>query len=513
MIISRCAYFILLLSLFSNQLLIGQVNVIADREDATYEVGETMTFEVTSTVTGPLTYDIRYDTYAPSLKHGTTFIYAGGKVEIPFTANDPSFVMCTVNVNGQESKAAAGFSPFDICQTEDEPADFDAFWAEQRAQLNAVPIDPVITFKDSTLYSKTYRVNLANIDNRRVYGYLTVPNGPGPFPAIMTLPPYGTLPNIVIPQDIVAEVGGALSFSVSQHNAEPDAMDPNAEMPNDPQDQYTNYYRYVLLGAVRAIDYLFTRPDFNGMEMGVTGVSQGGGLSIIMAGLDQRVNLLVNSTSGLSDHAGLKHERSSGFPFYFWTNPDKAAIVAATKYYDAVNFAKRYDGPSLTFVSFEDPIAPPNTIMASFNQLKGTKILLNSRELEHENANEYWSGRFDFFRKHFPSMITTPPRPFIPTTTGYFADAGNDISAAVNVPVTMNAYMEYNEVQNTTWPITWRVEEGPGAVSFSNPNSINTTATFDQAGTYLLSVKGEDVYDESDEKRYFIMDYITVVIN
>ena len=59
------------------------------------------------------------------------------------------------------------------------------------------------------------------------------------------------------------------------------------------------YYKYGVLGAIRAIDYIFSRSDFNGSEMGVMGVSQGGGLAYLVAGVDDRVNLLLNSVPAL----------------------------------------------------------------------------------------------------------------------------------------------------------------------------------------------------------------------
>lgn len=49
--------------------------------------------------------------------------------------------------------------------------------------------------------------------------------------------------------------------------------------------------------------------------------------------------------------------------------------------------------------------------------------------------------------------------------------------------------------------VTWTKASGPGTVNFANPNAANTTATFSQAGTYVLRLTAFDgyfsIYDEA----------------
>lgn len=47
------------------------------------------------------------------------------------------------------------------------------------------------------------------------------------------------------------------------------------------------YYRRVVLGVIRAIDFIDQLPQYNHKAFGVTGSSQGGALSIMAAGLDR----------------------------------------------------------------------------------------------------------------------------------------------------------------------------------------------------------------------------------
>ena len=229
-------------------------------------------------------------------RSGSIIVNPNQPAKIPFVLEEPGSVLCRVTKDSFSVVGGAIFSANDLQGYVGEPNDFDTFWNSVKAELATVPIDPVLTFYDSTDMSITYRINLANIQNRRVYGYISIPKGiDPPYPAVMTLPPFGDIANIVPPVPIIAEWGGAISISINIHDAEPDAMDPNAYKPNDISDKETYYYKQAIAGAMRSIDYIFTRDDFNGTDMGVVGISQGGGLALMTAGVDPRVTSLVQT--------------------------------------------------------------------------------------------------------------------------------------------------------------------------------------------------------------------------
>ena len=60
--------------------------------------------------------------------------------------------------------------------------------------------------------------------------------------------------------------------------------------------------------------------------------------------------------------------------------------------------------------------------------------------------------------------------------------------------------------RNSTLAVSWSKVDGPGAVTFANPSSAATTATFGQSGSYLLRLTASDgEHTSSDE--------VTVVVN
>jgi len=360
------------LFLFLSFSLTAQLNVETNELDATYEVGETMTFQVTSNSSNPISWELKYDEHAPVISSG---IINGSSGDISYTGTHPGAVLCEVNQGNNKAIASAVFDPFDVQPFEQEPADFDVFWNSQKALLAAVPMNPVVTLYSTSTYSKTYRVTLDQIDNRKVYGYLSVPNGVGPFPGVVVMPPYGNVTNIALPEIDLAEKGGMLAFAITIHNAPPDQVDPNAYQPDDYSDREGNYYRYAYLAGVRAIDYIFSRSDFDGQNFVMTGVSQGAGLATCVAGLDDRVDLLTISNPALCQTTGLSFDREASFPNYILQSRNNFGTVAheadtreASKYYDAAFFARKFDGPSMVMLSYEDIVTPVATGLAAFNQ-------------------------------------------------------------------------------------------------------------------------------------------------
>lgn len=61
------------------------------------------------------------------------------------------------------------------------------------------------------------------------------------------------------------------------------------------------YYKRVYMGCVRAVDFIYSLPEFDGKNLAVNGGSQGGALSIITAGLDNRIKYLAAFYPALSD--------------------------------------------------------------------------------------------------------------------------------------------------------------------------------------------------------------------
>ncbi len=500
------------LSLFS------QVTVTTNKQTSRYGVGEQISFRITSNQSGNATYNINYDN-DHTIQTGTIFLQAGATQTVTYTAYEPTLIRCSVNINGQGGEAAAVVGAYNIQPREGAPGDFDSFWANQKAQLASVPINPNLTPHSNTAYSTTYKINLGHVDNRRVYGYITIPNGNGYYPAVVTLPPYGSNTSITVPDPTFAEQSNTISMTISIHNNDPSQFATDAYNPDNFLYREQNYYRWGVLAGVRAIDYLYSRPDVDKNKIGLFGNSQGGGLSMLVAGIDNRVNALMLTISALCGHEGFKYGRASGFPYYLqegsFQNYPQEQTLQAVKYYDAIYGAARFKGSVLMSISYLDNVTAPVTEFAAFNQFTGDhKILIHSTRLYHVSPSRMWEDRFKFLRRIWPNATANPLLPYGDNySKGHWADAGTDIGGQTNSPINLNGFVRFNDNINYSWPVTWEKVSGPGNVNFSNPNNRSTSASFSTNGSYTLRFRAEDGQTYAGNNTFMTMeDYITVTI-
>ncbi|MBK9169669.1 MAG: acetylxylan esterase [Bryobacterales bacterium] len=404
-----------------------QVRVSTDRPDWRYEPGQPVRFRIVATQDGhPLdgarvTYRTGPEMMPPAAERTVPLPAAGLTVE-GGTMNEAGFLRCiaTVEHNGRTYRglATAAFRPEAIQPTQENPSDFDAFWAAAKAELAKLPVDAKVTPLPGygNAAADCYQVDLQNVGSgaapSRFYGVLCEPKAPGKYPALLSVPGAGVRPYRGL-ADMAAK--GIVTFQVGIHGI-PVTMDPSVydvlrfgALANyntyglDHRDRY--YYRRVYLGCVRANDFLTSHPKFDGTNLAVTGGSQGGALSIVTAALDPRVRGLAAYYPALSDVTGYLRNRAGGWPHMFRAadgplshrSQDK---IETSRYYDVVNFARRVKVPGLYTWGFNDETCPPTSMYSAYNVIPGQKKLLLALETGHNNIPEQvaevqaWLERF-----------------------------------------------------------------------------------------------------------------------
>ena len=72
-------------------------------------------------------------------------------------------------------------------------------------------------------------------------------------------------------------------------------------------------------------------------------------------------------------------------------------------------------------------------------------------------------------------------------------NAGPDLAVTLPSSATLNGTVTDDGFPiGSTLTILWSKVSGPGTVSFSNPNTASTTASFSSAGTYVLKLSASD---------------------
>lgn len=392
-----------------------ELEVKTKRLNAVYAINEPIIFQIQAKSNGtPAIGSIEYtlsNDGVTTIKTGSVLL-ENGKSEILWKQKDPMVLRLSVsyktNNNIFLSEAAAAVSPFDIKTTATLPEDFKRYWDNQIEDLENIPLNVQLKSAKSSIY----HITLNNIDDSKVHGYLGIPSGSGPFPAILCIPGAGVKSaNLSWAEEYLNK--GFLVISISVHdlpNGETSQFYKNkslGELKNymllGREDRDTYYFRRVILGCIRAVDYLTSHPKWDKKHMIVSGSSQGGGLTLMTTGLDQRITAATVNVPALCEHNGINFARPSGWPKLVPVNSNgnlDSTVLKTASYYDAVNFAKYINVPMYFGVGLVDNICPPTTVFSVYNQLNNNKEIDISPLMGHDYSPSFIENRDDFIRKY-----------------------------------------------------------------------------------------------------------------
>ena len=420
------------------------LQVVAEPE-IVQQCGEQITFRVSYPSRGGanVSYTLTADGHGPALHEGTLQLDVQGHGQCSGSLAVPGFLTCSVACDGDTALAGAGVDPYSIAPSLPPPADFDAFWAQQKALQAATPPNTRLEPLAAALQQpgvEAFDVQADSAVGAGLSGYMARPAGAAPrsLPAVLIVHGAGVYssnlesaqdwargggPGIDIGNQCGRHIGegphGMAAFSQSAL-----ALDLNAHgIPNGREESYyaelgaeggalhnynqrgrmdreSCYFRGMLLRLIRAIDVLTAQPEWDQRTVVLFGVSQGGFQAIAAAGLDPRVTFFAAGVPAGCDHTGHlapSGPRISGWPKLAVTGlgvssseEEQACINEASQYYDCVSFAQRAHAPAQFSVGFIDTACPPTSVFAAFNNLpalSGTASL--SGHAIHYDA---WAG-------------------------------------------------------------------------------------------------------------------------
>jgi cephalosporin-C deacetylase len=231
-------------------------------------------------------------------------------------------------------------------------------------------------------------------------------------PAILSLPGYQSDPPI--PTEWARQ--GYLALAVAPRGKLRSNHQFNPGYPNlltyNLVDRQTYAYRGFYVDAWRGIDFLLSRPEVDAGRIGVTGSSQGGGLTITTAAMRPEVRAAAAGAPylcGIMDAIAL----TQTYPYeeindYLRQYPERRPLVEETlAYFDGLNFADRVTCPIMVNIGLQDNVCPPETGYALFNKLAAADKRLypydghghdagrsiHNAEVERFFAHHLFSGR------------------------------------------------------------------------------------------------------------------------
>jgi len=140
------------------------------------------------------------------------------------------------------------------------------------------------------------------------------------------------------------------------------------------------YYKRLYVDAVRAVSAAKQLPNIDPDRVGVHGKSQGGGIALAVAGLRPDISALAAFVPFLCDFPRAIRITDS-HPYreigeYLSVHRKDVDLVHRTlSYFDGVGLARRATAPALFTTALMDPVTPPSTVFAAYNNYGGPKAL------------------------------------------------------------------------------------------------------------------------------------------
>lgn len=169
-----------------------------------------------------------------------------------------------------------------------KPADFDQFWQDvtnQAAQIQLEP-DTISEPLRSSADLEVYQVFFNSIDNVRIAGWYCLPsNRSEPLPSVIVVPGYQSDP--AIPKNWAKLGYAALAVAPRGKLRSKSQFDPGYPglLTYGIVDRNVYSYRGFYVDAWRAVDFLLGRDEVDASRIGITGSSQGGGLTLCTAAM------------------------------------------------------------------------------------------------------------------------------------------------------------------------------------------------------------------------------------
>ena len=331
-------------------------------------------------------------------------------------------VVCSANLGAATKTYATtfGYDTAAIALPAQRPADFNAYWARIVAEAQAADIK--ITRIDdptrSTGMAMVYEVGIEADGVRLFSGWLSVPKYQARYPGLLVLP--ADRANTISPMPKLAERGFVVLCI--EPNNQPSIRAQLKPLigfvgANGFNNKNTFGLRPIMVHCLQAITALASVPEVDPNRLAVTGYGLGGGMSLMLAALDERVQAVAPDVPYYCC-IGQGQDRSS-WPYkdvldFLKKYPEQRADVMNTlSYFDAANFADAITCPVFISAGINDVYSRPENIATVYNHLAGPRMMKIYLAGHEGGASTHSFEKVRWLTKILggPSPMTTAPAP------------------------------------------------------------------------------------------------------
>ena len=273
-----------------------------------------------------------------------------------------------------------------------EPA-FSEYWQETldgltrcpaRAEIDLIPLR-------STAFATLYGVRLTSVGPYRLFGYLSIPAGPGPFPAIYYTPKYQSVLEIIPQGTANLQRSRYITFSLAgrgQRNADAPyaAMFPGL-LTEGIDDSASYVFRGIAADAVRGLQFLLTRREMDAARVIVVGND----LALITAALTPGATHVVTTPALFYKTAELAPQ-TQAYPLeeindYLRLFPARAESVRRTlAYFDLRAFAPRVTATTLVMAGAPGTLLDGSALRPLLSALGGPVTVHDSEQSSYKDG-------------------------------------------------------------------------------------------------------------------------------
>lgn len=277
------------------------------------------------------------------------------------------------------------------------PQDMEKFWESTRNELNKVPLEAIVTPINEAVPYRQFKITLRSLNNVKITALFSLPvqgEGPGtkPWPVVVTVPGYGGSQQGVMLSEcqrgyaILQVFPRGQGESAEFHKINSDKLTGKLDQPE------RAYYQGAYADMMRAIDYVMSRNDLDHKRIALVGTSQGGGISLAVAGIDQRIKTVIAHVPFLCNFrlaATIDHSLVKQLLDKAGMNNEQA--LNTLDYFDPLNLAPKIHVPVLMSAGGKDTVCPKATIRSVYERIPGSKRLKLYPNLTHTSCLDFYN--------------------------------------------------------------------------------------------------------------------------